>query len=274
MHASALRRPFSLFTLALAFCFMAVFLLAAAWVGKIGSTWDSRLLSWVQFVLYMGVPSLLVLVIYGQSPESVGTFSRRHPYTHYVWTLVLALMTLSSVAFLTQLTETIAAGGRFAAWAQTWNDSRSQALEALLSDRSPQALMLVLFTMALSPAVLEEFFFRGIVLQSLLNSRMGTSLSIVIQALLFSVVHLSPYEFLGIFLSGILLGYLRTETQSLLLPMLFHFLFNGITLIAQFQWPDPESLEQSLSHPIIALIATAMGTLALYRLSNFSQAHE
>jgi membrane protease YdiL (CAAX protease family) len=262
--------------MALLFLFMAVFLYASALLGLFGDKqgWDPRLISWLQFILYMGLPCAIVLIIYGQSPEHVGKYRTKQPYTHYVWTIVLALSSLSVVAFLTHAVESFSSGSSYGLWADELNQARMDTLDKLLNFHGTKAMIIALLTMALTPALLEEFVFRGIILQSLRNTGLSMGLSIFIQALLFAVIHLSPYELPGIFLSGIVMGYLALETGSLLLPTLYHFLFNGITLWAQFELAHPEGLEQELAHPLIALIASLALTFALYKLTRFSSNHE
>jgi membrane protease YdiL (CAAX protease family) len=276
MHSNPLYRPFRFTTMALLFLFMAVFLYASALLGLFGDKqgWDPRLISWLQFTLYMGLPCAIVLAIYGQSPEHVGQYRTKQPYTHYVWTLVLALSSLSIVAFLTHEVESFSSGSTYGLWADELNQARMDTLDKLLDFHGTKAMIIALLTMALTPALLEEFVFRGIILQSLRNTGLSMGLSIFIQALLFAVIHLSPYELPGIFLSGIVMGYLALETGSLLLPTLYHFLFNGITLWAQFELSHPEGLEQELAHPLIALIASLALTFALYKLTRFSSIHE
>ena len=276
MHSNPLYRPFRFTTMALLFLFMAVFLYASALLGLFGDKhgWDPRLISWLQFILYMGIPCAIVLIIFGQSPESVGQYRTKQPYTHYVWTLVLALSSLSIVAFLTHTVETYSSGSTYGLWADELNQARMDTLDKLLDFHGKKAMIIALLTMALTPALLEEFVFRGIILQSLRNTGLSMGLSIFIQALIFAVIHLSPYELPGIFLSGIVMGYLALETGSLLLPTLYHFLFNGFTLWAQFEWANPEALDKQLSNPLIALVASIALSFALFKLTRFSSSHE
>jgi membrane protease YdiL (CAAX protease family) len=276
MHSHPLYRPFRFTTIALLFLFMAVFLYASALLGLFGDKqgWDPRIVSWIQFLLYMAMPCMIVLAIYGQSPERVGQYRLKQPYTHYVWTLVLALSSLSIVAFLTHAVESFSSGSAYGLWADELNRARMETIDKLLNFQGTKALLLALLTMALTPAILEEFVFRGIILQSLRNTGLSLGLSISIQALLFAVIHLSPYELPGIFLSGIVMGYLAIETHSLMLPTLFHFLFNGLTLWAQFEWANPEGLEEQLSNPLIALVASLALTFALYKLTRFQSSHD
>ncbi|MFN3194839.1 MAG: lysostaphin resistance A-like protein [Chlorobiota bacterium] len=83
-----------------------------------------------------------------------------------------------------------------------------------------------LFLMAFN----EEIIFRGVIFQSL-RERFGDISSIIIMSVLFSVVHLNNPDIsnvaaLNIVLAGILLSVMYITTESLWLPVSFHFFWN------------------------------------------------
>ena len=83
-----------------------------------------------------------------------------------------------------------------------------------------------LFVVAVTPAVLEEVIFRGM-LQGRLMALMGRFGGFFVTAVAFAVVHGQPVA-LPIHLSlGLYLGWLRERANSLLPCMLMHFLYNG-----------------------------------------------
>tara|TARA_R110002072_G_scaffold46591_10_gene129185 strand:+ start:215665 stop:216684 length:1020 start_codon:yes stop_codon:yes gene_type:complete len=91
-------------------------------------------------------------------------------------------------------------------------------------------LVASMLVIAVSPAVLEEVIFRGM-LQGRLLALFGRHLGIFVTAVAFALAHGQPVVLpihLGI---GIYLGYLRERANSLLPGMLIHFLYNG-TLVA------------------------------------------
>ncbi len=107
-------------------------------------------------------------------------------------------------------------------------------LEALLPDAKSGleglteriGLPLALFVVAVTPAVLEEVIFRGM-LQGRLMALMGRFGGFFVTAAAFAVVHGQPVALpihLGL---GLYLGWLRERANSLLPCMLMHFLYNG-----------------------------------------------
>ncbi|MDN5354793.1 MAG: sodium transport system permease protein [Candidatus Cloacimonadota bacterium] len=92
-----------------------------------------------------------------------------------------------------------------------------------------QSLWLNLGVIALLPAICEEVLFRGYFLR--VFSQKGFWKGIVIVALMFGAFHMSPYRILPTGLLGVWLAYLALKGKSLHLPILAHFLNNGVTVI-------------------------------------------
>ncbi|MFK7735836.1 MAG: CPBP family glutamic-type intramembrane protease [Pirellulaceae bacterium] len=95
-------------------------------------------------------------------------------------------------------------------------------------------LPLVLFAFAITPAVCEEFLFRGFVLGSL--NRYSAAWAIVVSSIMFGLMHvltsnvLAVERFLPTTFMGLLLGFLAVRTQSIWPGMLLHSLHNGLLL--------------------------------------------
>ena len=93
-------------------------------------------------------------------------------------------------------------------------------------------LVFVLFVFAITPAVCEEFFFRGFVLGSL--HRLSTVMAIVVSSLLFGLMHvltsnvLMVERFLPTALIGVLLAVIALRTGSIWPGMIFHAIHNGL----------------------------------------------
>jgi membrane protease YdiL (CAAX protease family) len=85
-------------------------------------------------------------------------------------------------------------------------------------------------TLSVTPAIVEELAFRGII-QSSLSQVSSATEAWLIQAALFSVLHLSPIIFPSHFVMGLWFGWLRYRTESLYPGMLMHGLWNATVLI-------------------------------------------
>lgn len=112
-------------------------------------------------------------------------------------------------------------------------DKLSQDLEEnyqlLLSFEKNNPLM-VIFTIAITPAICEEWLFRGY-LQNVLKQKYSINKSIIITSLCFSLIHLNPLSFLGIFLLSCAIGFYKEKTNSLKIPILIHFTNNLISIV-------------------------------------------
>jgi membrane protease YdiL (CAAX protease family) len=101
----------------------------------------------------------------------------------------------------------------------------------------PGLVVLAVLVCVGSPIV-EEFFFRGLLLRALLGSfqelgrRLGPGFSIVVTALVFALVHFEALQFLGLAGFGVVLGILAWRTGRLGPSIVAHMAFNTVTIIA------------------------------------------
>jgi sodium transport system permease protein len=103
-------------------------------------------------------------------------------------------------------------------------------LEEMLGPTQPA--WLVLLAIAITPAVCEEFLFRGYVL-SAFNRPGRHTLAVVISAVAFGAVHMIPQQVFYATLLGLVLGLLAIRTRSIWPGLLFHFTFNAISVIQE-----------------------------------------
>jgi membrane protease YdiL (CAAX protease family) len=86
--------------------------------------------------------------------------------------------------------------------------------------------------------VVEELFFRGLLLRALvgrflrIGPRLGPWAAIVVTALVFALVHFEALQFLGLAGFGVVLGILAWRTGRLGPSIIAHMTFNTVTIIA------------------------------------------
>jgi membrane protease YdiL (CAAX protease family) len=80
-------------------------------------------------------------------------------------------------------------------------------------------------------SIVEELFFRGLVLRSL-ERRFGTGWAVVGSAAAFGVAHLQPLQLPALFVLGIILALLVTRTGRLGPAIAAHAAFNAATVVA------------------------------------------
>jgi membrane protease YdiL (CAAX protease family) len=110
--------------------------------------------------------------------------------------------------------------------------------QSLTGDAFGTGLVVLAVLVCVGSPVVEELFFRGLLLRSLLGTfeqigpRLGPALSIVVTALVFALVHFEALQFLGLAGFGVVLGVLAWRTGRLGPSIVAHMTFNTVTIIA------------------------------------------
>jgi sodium transport system permease protein len=106
-------------------------------------------------------------------------------------------------------------------------ESLGKALEKLLMlDGKPASMWVVWLVIAVTPALCEEIFFRGVILSGL--RRLGLWPALLACGFLFGVAHASIYRLLPTMFLGILLTWLVWRTGSVWTAIVAHAINNGI----------------------------------------------
>lgn len=106
----------------------------------------------------------------------------------------------------------------------------------------PMGAVVLIFTLAVIPAVVEEFCIRGVVLQPL--RRYGDKFAIIMSAAIFSILHGNMVQIPYTLVAGIYFGYLCVATGSLWPSIVLHFinnLFSAIEMIVYANYGDEAS---------------------------------
>ncbi len=96
------------------------------------------------------------------------------------------------------------------------------------SKTAPEFLLTFL-AVAIVPAIVEEFAFRGIILGSL--RKFGDGFAILISSLVFGLIHQNFAQMPFAFLVGIVLAFATIKTGSVITSVIIHFLNNALSLI-------------------------------------------
>ena len=145
-----------------------------------------------------------------------------------------------------------------------------QAMEELVTARSPGELAWLLVALALTPAVCEEVVFRGVLLSS--TSHRGTPWrAVLLNGVFFGAFHLSletTVRFLPTAWLGIVIAWAVLRTRSLWVGVLMHFLNNGVIVVLASvpAWSGPVTDPDAPPPPALlaaAVVSLWMGTRIL-----------
>lgn len=152
-------------------------------------------------------------------------------------------------------------------WMRSKENYAESLMETVLTPDDPGSLLINIVMIALLPAVGEELIFRGVIQRILKNLFRSGHLSVWVTAILFSAIHFQFYGFLPRFILGLVFGYLFLWGGTLWLPVIAHFVNNGVlVLVVYFQNSEISYIQNDLklSEQIAALtISFLIGGLIL-----------
>lgn len=99
-----------------------------------------------------------------------------------------------------------------------------EPLENLMDTGTPASYFRTLIFLALLPAVLEELFFRGLMMDAFM--RWGAFWAIMLSALAFALSHQMLLRIPGMIFVGIIFGWFKYKTGKLTASILLHFIYN------------------------------------------------
>lgn len=139
----------------------------------------------------------------------------------------------------------------FGEWARVKEDELQRITEFITSFEDTSYFVLVIFVVAIIPAVGEELLFRGLIQKSFTQITGNVHIAIWTAAILFSAFHMQFFGFVPRLLLGAFFGYLYAFSGNLFYAMLAHFVNNGFTLfmvylyqqeVTQFDIENTESI--------------------------------
>ena len=93
--------------------------------------------------------------------------------------------------------------------------------------------ILVIVVVSVVPAICEEVFFRGYVQKSF-EKKLKPFWAIFITSTLFGMYHMNPSGLIALAILGMYLGYAAYKSNSILVPVILHFINNFVAVIAFF----------------------------------------
>ncbi len=151
--------------------------------------------------------------------------------------LIVMLLAFSGLALsgaLATATELIPISNGMHDWAMSLEDSYKKAMVAITKMKSGNDLFVNLLLVAFVPAVMEELYFRGALQKTIKDWFKKPVYAIILTAIIFSAFHFSFYGFLSRMALGVMLGFIYEYTKTIWLPILLHFINNGVAIVGLY----------------------------------------
>ena len=249
---------------------------------------DINTLKWIQLLQTISLfllPSLILAYLCAKAPWNWLQLDNKVDWKVLLWAIGIMLVALPAINLMSHWNQQMVLP-TWLSGLEEWMKSKEAEAEWLtkqfMSATTVSALLVNLFLMAVLPAVSEEITFRG-VLQQLMTAphRLSPHLAIWLTAIIFSAVHMQFYGFVPRMLMGALFGYMFVWTGSLWVPMLMHFVNNGMAVLLYFLankagWDmdevDAIGTNETLWLGIVSLVLTIGGIYAFRRSTTMSNA--
>jgi uncharacterized protein len=234
--------------------------------------WKVRLLAGInQFFVFM-VPALCTIYILRRSAPYIKAqvSLRRFPDMVSVgWAIALLIASMPLVFYSSQINKLLSIPEELAAAAE----QAETAIKALMRMPDIWALLANLGLIAVLPALGEELLFRGLV-QNQLMRRMAPLGAIVLSGAIFSLLHFQMDGFLPRWILGIVLGWAYWRTGNFWIPVLLHFLNNGVQVVAQFLYGQQvTSIDLTENDVEVPWVAAVFSVVAMYFVVGAMQRH-
>ncbi|PID58393.1 MAG: CPBP family intramembrane metalloprotease domain-containing protein [Ignavibacteriae bacterium] len=143
----------------------------------------------------------------------------------------------------------------------------------LLSANYFYEYFLVIFTVAVTPAICEEFFFRGFVQKSF-EFKQKPFTAILLTSLFFGFYHFNPYGLIPLILLSFYLGYAVYKSNSIFTSIVLHFLNNFFAIMVFFIYGKDELIQsnvlnsETLTEDIIVFIVLLLLFIGFFIIVN------
>jgi len=229
--------------LAIIVCLCLGFLLSSLVVGTLygymheGASY--KLLLIISSVISFGLPAFFVakFVESGQGAFSHIGMMRSPDITKYALVVVFMFAIMPAIELITSLNALYSFPDSLSGLEEYFRNADARAAHAtqvaLVADSFPMYI-LNLVAIAITPAICEEMFFRGILQNYFVGVMKNKHWAILLTALIFSVVHLQFSGLIPRFILGAVLGYIYVMTDSLWPSIVAHATNNMLVVSVSF----------------------------------------
>jgi len=179
-------------------------------------------------IIAFGLPGIAVAFFSKNKLVSELGFARIKNWNQIGLVILIAITGLFLSGALGDLTEKIPTPIALKNWATQMEDQYKKALYAMTQMKSVLDLLFAIIAVAVVPAIVEELFFRASLQKIIMDWTGKPYVAIVVTAVIFSAFHFSYFGFLSRMSLGIILGIIYYYTKTIWLPILMHFINNGI----------------------------------------------
>ena len=157
------------------------------------------------------------------------------------------------------------------------DENQWNLMKAFLDTDRKGGILFNLFMIALVPAIGEELLFRGVLQKIFSEWFRSHHIGIWVTAILFSLAHYQFHDFIPRIFLGALFGYLFIWTASIWVPVIAHFINNGVGVVYYYFYyrgnlsQDPGSVGLDKNVVLFVLISTVISAMILITIKRLGR---
>lgn len=209
-------------------------------IGDLNDPESIRILKYFQVVQSIGIfivpPFILGWLYHGKIIEYL-CLNKSVNFVSVLLVLVISFAASPFINFIGEMNANMHFPGWLSGvedWMKNAEEQAAELTEAFLKVETTGGLLFNIFMIAFLPAIGEELLFRGVIQRIFINWTKNVHWGIWISAILFSALHLQFYGFVPRMFLGVLFGYLLVWSGSIWLPIIAHFINNGVAVVAMY----------------------------------------
>ena len=139
----------------------------------------------------------------------------------------------------------------------------------LVSAKGLPELLFVVLVVAVTPAIVEELLFRGLI-QSCFERKLVPLRAAIWTGIIFGLFHFNPFQVIPLIILGCFFGILRMRSRSIIVAMTVHFLNNALAVVVTYFQMDDKMVigaTKGIDINTVSLVAQMFLFLMLFGVS-------
>jgi hypothetical protein len=192
----------------------------------------------VSFSQFMFILAPVILLNMLRGDEFVQGFKFRKPKISYIALSFIGIVAVQPVlqyilVLQNKILFSLPFGQEFLNSLKSLYDYFESFTSKLVVSSNTGEFTLVVFVIALTPAICEEFMFRGLILSNL-QKLGGVKIPVIFTGLLFAIFHFHPFNLIPLIILGIFISYIAFYSNSIIPAVMVHFLNNFMSALAVY----------------------------------------
>jgi uncharacterized protein len=193
--------------------------------GTIEGLMSIRIMQMFQTIGMFIFPAVVLSLLVSQTPQKFLGLNR-FKKSDLIISIAIMVLLIPGINLIASLNAEIPVPG----WMLKMEQSAEELIKSLLITDNFRVFSFNLFVVAVLPAIGEELFFRSLLQKYFIKLTNSTTAGIIITSLFFSAIHFQFLGFIPRFLLGMVFGYLYVWTGSIKIPIIIHFVNNGLAV--------------------------------------------